>query len=81
LKFRVGEASPEVGTQYRDLISNLSAQYNFVATQVRSPKEMKKEPQEEQLILAEQHLQELRKNLDTIGQWIYLETANQVCAY
>ncbi len=81
LKFRVGEASPEVRTQYRDLISNLSAQYNYVETQVNNLKAVEMELQEEQITYAEQNLQELQKNLDTVGQWIYIETANQVCSY
>ena len=81
LKFRVGESSPEVRTQYRDLISNLSAQYNYVETQVNGLKAVEMELQEEQITNAEQNLQELQKNLDTVGQWIYIETANQICSY
>lgn len=81
LKFRVGESSPEVRTQYRDLVSNLSAQYSYVEMQVNSLKAEEMELQEEQIIYAEQNIQELQKKLDTVGQWIYIETANQVCSY
>jgi regulator of replication initiation timing len=81
LKFRVGEAGPEVRTQYRDQVSTLSAQYNFVETQLQNLRAAEKELEEEQIILAEENLQELQRNLDTVGQWIYIETANQVCTY
>ena len=50
LKFRVGEAGPEVRTQYRDQISTLSAQYNFVESQVQNLREAEKDLKEEQLI-------------------------------
>ena len=81
LKFRVGEAGPEVRTQYRDQISTLSAQYNFVESQVQNLREAEKDLKEEQITRAEENLQELQRNLDTVGQWIYIETANQVCSY
>jgi chromosome segregation ATPase len=81
LKFRVGEAGPEVRTQYRDQISTLSAQYNFVESQVQNLRKAEKNLREEQITRAEENLLELQKNLDTVGQWIYLETANQVCTY
>jgi chromosome segregation ATPase len=75
------EAGPEVRTQYRDQISTLSAQYTFVESQVQNLREAEKDLQEEQITRAEANLQELQKNLDTVGQWIYIETANQVCSY
>ena len=81
LKFRLGEASPILRTQYRDLISNLSAQYNFVESQVRNLKETENDLQEEQITLAQRNMQELQKTFDTVGHWIYNETANQVCSY
>jgi chromosome segregation ATPase len=81
LKFRLGEASPTFRTQYRDLISNLSAQYNFVGSQVRSLKETENDLQEEQITFTQQNLRELQKTFDTVGHWIYNETANQVCSY
>jgi chromosome segregation ATPase len=81
LKFRVLEAGPEVRTQYRDQISNLSAQYTFVESQVQNWRDAEKDLREEQIIRAEENLQELQKNLDTVGQWIYIETANQVYSY
>jgi hypothetical protein len=81
LKFRVLEAGPEVRTQYRDQISNLSAQYTFVESQVQNLRDAEKDLREEQIIRAEENLQELQKNLDTVGQWIYIETANQVYSY
>jgi chromosome segregation ATPase len=81
LRFRVLEAGPEVRTQYRDQISTLSAQYTFVESQVQNLREAEKDLQEEQITRAEANLQELQKNLDTVGQWIYIETANQVCSY
>jgi hypothetical protein len=81
LKFRLGEASPTFRTQYRDLISNLSAQYNFVESQVRSLKETENDLQEEQITFTQQNLRELRKTFDRVGHWIYNETANQVCSY
>jgi SPX domain protein involved in polyphosphate accumulation len=81
LKFRLGEASPTFRTQYRDLISNLSAQYNFVGSQVRSLQETENDLPEEQITLAQQNLRDLQKTFDTVGHWIYNETANQVCSY
>jgi hypothetical protein len=81
LKFRVGEARPEVRTQYGEQISNLSAQYNFVESQVHNLRDAEKDVREEQITCAEQNLQELQRNLDTVGQWIYIETANQICSY
>jgi chromosome segregation ATPase len=81
LKFRVGEAGPEVRTQYREQISSLSAQYSFVESQVQNLREAEKDLKEEQIQCAEEYLQELQRNLDTVGQWIYIETANQVCSY
>jgi hypothetical protein len=81
LKFRVGEARPEVRTQYGEQISNLSAQYNFVESQIHKLRIDEKELLEEQITCAEQNLQELQRNLDTVGQWIYIETANQIYSY
>lgn len=81
LKFRVLEAGPEVRTLYRDQISTLSAQYTFVESQVQNLREAEKDLLEEQITHAEENLHELQKNLDTVGQWIYIETANQVCSY
>jgi chromosome segregation ATPase len=81
LRFRVGEARPEVRTQYRDMVSNLSAQYHYLEMEVKDLKEAEKGLQEERLTVAEQNLQELQEKLDTVGQWIYIETANQVCTY
>jgi chromosome segregation ATPase len=81
LKFRVGEARPEVRTQYREQISNLSAQYNFIESQVHNLKGEEKDLLEDQITNTEQNIQELKRNLDTVGQWIYIETANQVCTY
>ncbi len=49
LKFRVEESRPEVRARYRDLLANLSSQYNFVETQVRKLKEAQDEAWEEQL--------------------------------
>jgi chromosome segregation ATPase len=81
LKFRVGEAGPEVRTQYRDQISTLSAQYNFVESQVQNLRAAEKDLKEELIQRAEENLLDLQRNLDTVGQWIYIETANQVCSY
>jgi hypothetical protein len=81
LKFRVLESGPEVRTQYHDQISTLSAQYTFVESQVQNLRDAEKDLQEEQIIRAEENLMELQKNLDTVGQWIYIETANQVYSY
>jgi hypothetical protein len=81
LKFRVGEASPEVRTQCHDMISNLSAQYNFVETLVHGLKDAGNEIQDEQISFTQQNLQELQKNFDTVGHWIYIETTNQVCSF
>jgi chromosome segregation ATPase len=81
LKFRVGEAGPEVRTQYRDQISTLSAQYNFVESQVQNLRAAEKDLKEELIQRAEENLLDLQRNLDTVGQWIYIETANQVCTY
>jgi uncharacterized protein involved in exopolysaccharide biosynthesis len=81
LKFRLGETGPTIRTQYRDLISNLSAQYNFVDTQVRGLQEAENDLQEEQITLTQQNLRELQRTFDTVGHWIYNETANQVCSY
>jgi L-lactate utilization protein LutB len=81
LKFRVGEAGPEVRTQYREQLSTLSAQYNFVESQVKNLREAEKDLKEEQITRTEEYLQELQRNFDTVGQWIYIETANQVCTY
>ncbi|MEJ2600569.1 MAG: hypothetical protein P8Z00_19705 [Anaerolineales bacterium] len=68
-------------TQYRDMVSNLSAQYHYLEMEVKDLKEAEKGLQEERLTVAEQNLQELQEKLDTVGQWIYIETANQVCTY
>jgi chromosome segregation ATPase len=81
LKFRVGEAGPEVRTQYREQLSTLSAQYNFVESQVKNLREAEKDLKKEQITRTEEYLQELQRNFDTVGQWIYIETANQVCTY
>lgn len=81
LKFRIGEAGPEVRTQYSDQISTLSAQYNFVESQLQNLRDAEKELEQEQITRAEQNLHNLQRNLDTVGQWIYIETANQVCTY
>jgi hypothetical protein len=81
LKFRVEESRPEVRARYRDLLTNLSSQYNFVETQVRKLKEAQDEAWEEQLTVITHNLQELQEKFNQVGQWIYLQTANQVSAY
>jgi hypothetical protein len=81
LKFRVEESRPEVRARYRDLLTNLSSQYNFVETQVRKLREAQDEAWEEQLTVITRNLQELQEKFNQVGQWIYLQTANQVSAY
>jgi hypothetical protein len=81
LKFRVGEASPEVRAKYRELISNLSDQYNCIESLVRNLRETENKVPDEQIKLAQQNLQELQKTFAMAGQLISIETANQVCAF
>jgi predicted nuclease with TOPRIM domain len=81
LKFRVEEACPEVRAKYRDLVIALSSQYNFVQTQVRKLREMENDALEEQLTVTRHNLEELQEKFNTVGQWIYLETANHVSSY
>jgi hypothetical protein len=81
LKFRVEESCPEVRARYRDPLITLSSQYNFVETQVRKLKEAQDEVWEEQLTVIEHNLQELQEKFNQVGQWIYLQTANQVSSY
>jgi hypothetical protein len=81
LKFRVEESRPEVRARYRDLLANLSSQYNFVETQVRKLKEAQDEAWEEQLTVITRNLQELQEKYNQVGQWIYLQTANQVSSF
>ena len=81
LKFRVEESRPEVRARYRDLLISLCSQYNFVETQVRKLKEAQDEAWEEQLMVIKHNLQELQDKFNQVGQWIYLQTANQVSSY
>lgn len=78
LKFRVEESCPEVRARYRDLLVNLSAQYNFVETQVRKLKDSQDESWEEQLAVITHNLQALQDKFNQVGQWIYLQTVNQM---
>jgi chromosome segregation ATPase len=80
LKFRVEESGPKVSTLYRSQVSSMSAQYKFLEAQVQNLKAEKDIP-EEQILRAEKNLRELQKTLNTIGQWIFMETANQICTY
>jgi hypothetical protein len=81
LKFRVEESCPEVRARYREMLTTLSSQYNFVETQVRKFKEGQDEAREEQLTVIRHNLEELQKKFEQVGQGIYLQTGNQFSFY
>lgn len=81
LKFRVEESCPEVRARYREMLTSLSSQYNFVETQVRKLKETQDEAREEQLTVIRRNLEELQKKFEQVGQGIYLQTGNQFGFY
>ncbi|MEJ2596918.1 MAG: hypothetical protein P8Z00_01220 [Anaerolineales bacterium] len=81
LKFRVEESCPEVRARYREMLTTLSSQYNFVETQVRKFKEAQDEAREEQLTVIRHNLEELQKKFEQVGQGIYLQTGNQFSFY
>jgi hypothetical protein len=81
LKFRVEESCPEVRARYREMLTTLSSQYNFVETQVRKLKEAQDEAREEQLTVIRHNLEELQKKFEQVGQGIYLQTGNQFSFY
>jgi hypothetical protein len=81
LKFRVEESCPEVRARYREMLTTLSSQYNFVETQVRKFKEAQDEAREEQLTVIRHNLEELQKKFEQVGQGIYLQTGNQFSLY
>lgn len=81
LKFRVEESCPEVRARYRDLLTTLSSQYNFVERRVRELKETLSDVQEDQLTLIKCNLLELQEQVSRVGQWLHLQTANQFSLY
>lgn len=81
LKFRVEESCPEVRARYREMLTTLSSQYNFLETQVRKLKEAQDEVREEQLTIIRHNLEELQKKFEQVGQGIYLQTGNQFSFY